>query len=465
MTNDRKTDATGRPLSAVLHSVRVPAHSYVMAVFAGTFFSALAFYLEYTFAGSVLFLLTWLIVPALALTDRLKFNGKRIYRSGLVPKAWAYLSGSRFWLKARDVEQIETHLSPTLRRGGRVYFRYSSEVRANGVQFSFRSGGSDYREFARALFSAVSEEVLDAGSIELRDYLSEPRETRLLAKSSDIPPADVLESAFRTSSAKRRKAIAKTDTDPGHSSEKAFGLRQLGNQLRLSGSLLQAMESFRRAASIRPDDAWLLFDFARCIQLFAGTEGDVRLERKAAAMLRLAERRAGNDGRLLARLGECYFQLGEWGRSRTAFAKSAEAIGDHFRAVRGMAEIALRDGKLAHVVHNFSAASRSAESRAARRWSEAEAEYFSRLSNDDEYLEMELGRVNLLDTLERWRGISFRLCLIGLPVIGLGLYFDDATTANCGWILSGGSLVLWTLLSLASRALTPRISPELLGED
>ncbi len=435
-------------------------------MFVGSFFSALCFYLTYDIVGYVLLALAWIAAPALALSDRIVFDGKRIYRVGLLPRTWAYLTGSRFWIKLRDVEQVETRILPALKRGGRVFYRYRTFVRGSGLELEFSSGGSGYRHLVQALFRSLPEEVLDSGSIELRDYIDEPKRARKNAKRSEIPPADVLEHAFRSSWLGRgKRQRVPSDTIPAVSSEKAVSLRLLGNQLRHSGSLLQAMESFRRAASIRPDDPWLLFDFARCIQAFAGTEGSVRLEKKAAAMMRLAERRAGNDGQLLARLGESYFQLGEWRRAGIAFRKAVDAVGEHFRSIRGMAEIALRDGKLAHVVHNFSAASRLAESPAARRWSRAEADYFSRLNDDDEYLEMELGRVNLLDALDRWKGTTFRLCLIGFPVIAVGLYFEDPTITNCGWILSGGALLLWTGILLASKAFTPRISPELLSED
>jgi tetratricopeptide (TPR) repeat protein len=434
-------------------------------MFVGSFFCALAFYLDIAFAAYPLFVFSSIVVPAFALTDRIKFDGKRIYRAGLLPKAWAYVTGSRFWLKARDIEQVETTVSPVFKRGGRVYFRYSTVIRGKAMQFSILSGGRDFGRFVRELFSRLPEEVLDAGSIEIRDYYGEHRNARLKARESDIPPADVLEHAFKSSRSGRTSKRPNESISEKTPVEKAIGLRLLGNQLRLSGSLLQALESFRRAASLRPDDGWLLFDFARCIHSFAGSEGDHRLERKAAAMLRLAERRAGNDGLLLARVGEGYFQLGEWHRAGIAFRKAVDLVGEHFRSIRGMAEIALRKGKLAHVVHNFNAASRLAESAAARRWSLAEAEYFSRLNNDEEYLEMELGRVNLLNALDRWRRTALRLCLVGFPFIGLGLYFEDPTTANCGWILSGGMLVLWTSIMIGRRLFTPRIAPELLQED
>ncbi|MGD9562296.1 MAG: tetratricopeptide repeat protein [Pyrinomonadaceae bacterium] len=464
MVADEHIDKPHRPHDGPMLSVRVHGRSYLAAVFIGSFFSALALYLELNLPGYILLGTSLVIIPALAATDRMIFNGKRVYRSGLLPRIWTRLFEGRFWLKLKDIEQVETRVLPALKRGGRVYFRYQTQIRGNGLEFSFSSGGKSYRRMVKAIFASLPEEVLDAGSIELRDYLEEPGQARRSAKRSDIPPADVLEHAFRDLKTRKRvprQALA----DIGPSSAKAASLRLLGNQLRLSGSLLQAMESFRRAASIQPNDPWLLFDFARCIQAFAGTEGSGRLERKAAAMLRLAERRAGNDGRLLARLGESYFQIGDWHRAGLAFRKAVDAVGEQFRSICGMAEIALRDGKLAHVVHNFNTASRLAESPAARRWSRGEAEYFLRLNSDSEYMEMELGRVNLLDALDRWKGSVFRLCLLGFPIIGFGLYFEDAAITNAGWILSAGMLVLWTVIVLASRAFTSRIAPELLTED
>ena len=405
-------------------------------------------------------------MPFLALTDKVVFNGKRLHRSGLLPKAWSYINRSRNWLKLKDVEQVETNAFPTLKRGGKVFYRYKTSIRGKGVDFTFSSGGAEYRQMVRAVLPMISENVLDNRSLEVRDYIPEPRQTRLKASQSNIPPSDVLESSFRQFQQRKKtnpnaEAFAR-ETD---GVEKANGLRLLANELRLSGSHLQALETFRRAALLQPADAWLLFEFARCLQSFAGSERNLRLERKAVAMLRLSELRAGNDGDLLARLGETYFQQGEWRRAGIAFHKAVEVVGEQFRSVRGLAEIALRDGKIAHVIHNFSIASRLAETPALRRWSKGEVEYFSRLNDDDEYMEMEIGRVNLLDALDRWKRTSLRLAFIGFPVIVAGLVYNDPVIANSGWTLSGASLVLWTLIMLGRRVFAPRISMDLLEED
>ena len=131
--------------------------------------------------------------------------------------------------------------------------------------------------------------------------------------------------------------------------EKADYLHRLANELRLSGYLLQSLEAFRRALLINPKDARLLFDFARCLNSFAGTEQSEKLQRKSIAALRLAEKRADNDGKLLARLGESFFQFGNYKRAKTVFQKAQDKAEESFRSVRGLAEIALREGKIAHV--------------------------------------------------------------------------------------------------------------------
>ena len=447
-------------------SVRVSAYGYIAAMFVGTFFSALSIYLEADMIGYILFGASWIVMPFLALTDKIVFNGKRLYRSGLLAKGWTYLNRSRNWLKLKDVEQVETTAFPTLKRGGKVFYKYKTSIRGKGVDFTFSSGGSEYRKMVRAILPLISENVLDNRSLEVRDYIHEPKQTRLKASLSNIPPADVLENSFRQIQLRKKTApkpeVLALEVDGG---EKANGLRVLANELRLSGSHLQALETFRRAALLKPTDAWLLFEFARCLQSFAGSEGNNKLERKAVAMMRLSELRAGNDGDLLARLGESYFQVGEWRRAGIAFHKAVEVVGEQFRSVRGLAEIALRDGKIAHVIHNFSIASRLAETPALRRWSNGEVEYFSRLNDDDEYMDMEIGRVNLLDALDRWKRTSLRLAFIGFPIIAAGLFYDDNVIANCGWTLSGASLVLWTLIMLGRKVFAPRISMDLLEED
>jgi len=291
------------------------------------------------------------VLPLLLWTDRIVFDGKKITRTGVVPRFWNWFNNQPKALKLSDVEQVETQALRALKRGGNVFYRYRTSVSGKGKNFAFASGGEDYRLMVRKLFSMVSLDTLDNRSIELRDYLSEPKETLMKAEFAKLPSSDVLENSINEFQEADRNLRSKRRTREisEREIEKANYLRRLGNELRLSGNLLQALEAFRRALVLNPSDAWLIFEFARCLNSYASSEHNRKLERKAKAALRLAEIRAGRDGELLSRLGESYFQYGDWERARVAFQKALSVAAESFRSVRGLAEIALREGKIAHI--------------------------------------------------------------------------------------------------------------------
>jgi tetratricopeptide (TPR) repeat protein len=315
----------------------------------------------------------------------------------------------------------------------------------------------------RRIFPALSENMLDNRSIELRDYLAEPKETLMKAEFAHIPSAEVLGNSFDendfTLTKPKNKNIGSGEI------EKADYLRRLANELRLSGYLPQSLEAFRRALLINPKDARLLFDFARCLNSFAGSERSEKLQRKSIAALRLAEKRAESDGELLARLGESFFQFGDYRRAKIVFQKAQDAAEESFRSVRGLAEIALREGKIAHVIHHFRAANRLAETPALRRWTKNESEYFSRLSSDDDYMEMEISRVNLLDTLDNFKKTTLKIALSGFPFVLSGVVLEENTIANLGWAISIVALLIWVGLILSRKLLSARIPFELLEEE
>jgi len=447
-------------------SIRVSPNSYFIALFISTFFTGFLVYLEIDWAAALLFVLSWICIPFLAFTDRIVFDGKRISRTGFLPDAWAWLNGSRSRLKLSDIEQAETQALRALKRGGSVFYRYRTAIRGKDVHFAFASGGEDYRRMVRRIFPMLSENVLDNRSIELRDYLSEPKETLMKAEFEQIPSPEVLESSLRGFYSREKNLHALPVESPDHEDrEKAEELRRLANELRLSGHLLQALEAFRRALVLNPRDNWILFELARCMQSFAGSERDKKMERRALALLRLAERRAQNDGELLARLGESYFQFGEWERAGKVFQRALDRVETSFRSVRGLAEIALREGKIAHVIHHFSTATRLAETPALRRWTRGEADYFSRLNNDDIYMEMEVSRINMLDTLERSKKTTLKITFVGFPLIIAGVVIDESLVANLGWAICSVSLLIWVGLIMSQRMLSGRIPLEMVQED
>lgn len=332
-------------------------------------------------------------------------------------------------------------------------------MRGKNRRFAFASGSEDYRQMIGKILPLLPENVLDNRSIELRDYLAEPKEILMKAEFARIPSADVLENSLNEFQNPAKNTRAKTGDRKtgGEEFERADYLRRLANELRVSGYLLQSLEAFRRALLINPKDAWLIFDFARCLHSFAGSEKNEKLRRKSIAALRLAEKRASaEDGELLARLGESYFQYGDWRRAASVFKRAAETVKQSFRSARGLAEIALREGKIAHVIHHFVAAHRLADAPALRRWTQNETDYFSRLNRDDDYMEMEVSRVNLLENLESAKKTCLKIAFAGFPAIIFGLVSDDLI-ANVGWATSCVALLVWVGVMFSQSLLSSRV--------
>ena len=458
MPDKSSTDLKKHPVA-----VRALLGGYLSASFVATFLAALSAYLGYPYASAMAIVVALVVVPVFWLTDRITFDGRRIIRFGIVPRLLAFATGTRDRLKVSDIEQVETVAFPGLRRGRNVYFTYRTAIFGKGVRFTISSRYKGFGDVARSILQSVDEDVLDITSIDVRDYFAEKRETGARVLRSEIPSSDVLDSSFRDIHLKAPKDDLPLDDKD--SAERAKRLRRLANELRLSGFLVQALEAFRRAAILGPRDAKLLFEFAECIRSVAGYERDKTLERKARAMMRLAERHAGDDSELLSRIGESYFQVGDWERAGIVFKRVVGAIGENFRTLRGQAELALREGKMAHVIHNFAAAEQLAATSSLKRWTRSEVEYFSHLNEDEEYMELEISRINLLDTLDRLRRSTFRFALLGIVVIILGMAMPNDLVANVGWAISAISLIIWIVTMLMSRMLAPRIPFELMEAD
>ena len=446
-------------------SIRVMPNSYFIALFLMTFFSGFLIYLEQDLAGILFFGAGWLTFPFLAWTDRITFDGRRLTRTGILPRFWASVNNSKYRLKLADIEQVETQALRALKRGGNVFYRYRTSVHGKNLKFIFASGGEEYRQMISKLFALLSENTLDNRSIELRDYLREPKETLMKAEFAKIPSADVLENSLKELKIADKNLRAKNKAVSSEEIKKADYLHRLANELRLSGYLLQSLEAFRRALFLNPKDAWLIFDFARCLHSFAGAERDKKLGRKAFAALRLAEKRGQNDGVMLARLGESYFQYGDWRRAEKVFQRALETLETSFRSVRGLAEIALREGKIAHVIHHFATANRMAETPALRRWTQTETDYFSRLNADDDYMEMEVSRVNMLEGLERSKKTSLHAAMLGFPVIIFGVTLENNLIANIGWAVSCVALLVWIGVIMGQNLLSSRVPLDFESED
>ena len=435
--------------------VRVLPLNYLVALLLTSFLSAFLLYLAADLYAFVLLGSAWIGIPLLIFQDRVLFDGRRIFRTGIIPRAWARLTATRDRIKLSDIEHVQTSILRTIKRGGNLLYTYRTTFIGKGKAFTIHSGGRYYRGFVESVFSRLNEDILDNRSKDLRDHLRDRPEVKRRAKEAEIPPADILEGSLKDPLPRL--------SNPGSevSVEKALELHRLANELRVSGLLPQAVEAFRRAVLLMPKNARLLFDFAVCLRSYAALNRDRNVEQKALAMMRLAERRAGNDGQLLTEIGEGYFQFGEWRRAGATFRKAIERAGEGFRSLIGLAEIALHEGKIAHVIHNFTAARALADTAAARRWTKHEIDYFSRLNADEEYMELEISRMNLLDTLATVRGGALRIAVVGIPVIVIGLLFEEHLVANVGWAISLISFAVWTTVIVLGHTLAARIPYEL----
>ncbi len=466
-TDTTKITSQDRPIIAELSAdslkVRVSPNSYFIAMFLLTFFTGFLIYLELDVYAAILAFFSWILVPLALWTDYILFDGKSLIRTGVVPRIWAIIIKSEYQLSLEDIEQIETQALRALKRGGSVFYRYRTAVSGGSLKIIIASGGENYRRLVKSLFPLVAENVLDNRSIELRDYLSEPKETLMKAEFAKVPSTEVLENSLnefenpKVLIKKNREKFVVDVAEDSEKLEKAVYLRNLANELRLSGNLLQALEVFRRALFLNPKSGWLLFEFARCLHSFAGAEKNPKLEHKALAALRLAEKRADGDEHLLARLGESYFQYGEWEKARKVFQRTLDVAEESFRSVRGMAEVSLREGKIAHVIHHFATANRLAETPALRRWTQTETDYFSRLNTDVKYMDMEVSRVNLLENLERGKRISLKIALSGLPWIIVGMVSDAEMVINLGWAISCVSLLIWAGMIMSRNIFSARV--------
>jgi tetratricopeptide (TPR) repeat protein len=455
-------DAAGKGIKC---SVRVFPGSYFAALFLFTFVSGFLMYLHYGLLGTFLFCGAWLVLPVLAWLDRIVFNGKKIYRTGLVPTIWSWINRQPRSVKVSDIERVETQALRAMRRGGEVFYRYRSQIHGDGASFVTASGGVGYRSLVHKLFPLLAEDKLDSRSLELRDYLVDPKKINRRTEVMHLPSNEVLEgsiSEFQNRAARKR---TKTDVQPEPEVAKAEELRRVANELRLNGNLLQALEAFRRALLLNPTSAWLLFESARCLYSYAGLQRDQKLRQKADAFMRLAERRGSDNADFLSRLGESYLQYSDEKRARNVFMRALDLDADNFRSAKGLAELALREGKLAHVVHHFSAAVRAAKNNALKRWAQDEIDYFMRLNNDEDYMEIEIRRINLLEGIQRSKAITMRISLFGFAVIMFGMFTSEQIISNIGWACTAAAVLIWMGLMIGGKILADRFPVEEAEED
>lgn len=456
--NDEREHALKRPTIA---SVRVSPGPYLAVGSVMTFFAALLLRVQYDALALLLIICAWFIVPFLALTDRIVFDGVSLRRQGLLASFLNLINGYRKQLALDDFETVETQAVRTLRRGGSVRYRYRTQISGKGKQFVIISGGREYRKLVRELFPLIHENKLDGRTRDLRDYLNDPNFLERKAQLSQLASSELLEVTdpeFKLGGKSKRPRETEHVEPTAEDFERAHVLRRLGNELRVSGRLREAGEAFRRALNVRPHGPWLIYDLARLLRSQASAQADARLLSRARAALRLASIRAKNDLVLLPLIGESFLECGDARQARQALQKVVELDSGNFKARVGLADIALREGKLAHVIHHYQEAARVSSEQALARYARSEGEYYMQLNNDDDYLAAELRRISWLQTVTRIRRLALRVTNFSVLLALIGGLIDPLA-ASFGWSIASSSLIIWLLTVGATKLLFSRSKP------
>lgn len=408
---------------------------------------------------------TWTIIPLLVLTNRISFDGQTISRTGLPALINRLVRRRAQELAVDEVERVEVATLRTLRRGGRVRYRYRVEIAGKGSSFVLASGGQEFRRMVRVLLPLIGDHKLDARAGELRDHLTDAKAVRSEAAKLGIAPAAVLDETSDARRADKYRAAVSANASPDanqkslEESERASLLRKAANNLRIGGCLQQSGEAFRRALLISPRSPWLIYEYARLLKSQASAFSDARLLGRACAALRLAAMRGPKDPSLLARVGESFLEYGDPVRAAKLFRRALDIDENIYRAQLGLAEVALTDGKLAHVIHHYSDAARIAPDKATSSLARREADYYSRLNNDEDYLAAELRRMNWLEGANRIQHLTARVSFAAMLVALVGSSVDQVV-AGLGWALASSSIIAWSGALVTRKLLASRGRPE-----
>ena len=297
----------------------------------------------------------------------------------------------------------------------------------------------------RTLLPRVPDHKLDARARELRDHLTDAKVVRREALRLGVASASVLEETSETTRKRvdrQRRATLDHQTSQ-EEAERANLLRKAANELRVAGCLRQSAEAFRRALLVSGRDPWLIYEYARLLKSQASAFGDARLLGRACAALRLAAKRGPADARLLERVGESFLEYGDPLRAANSFRRALGHDEAACRAQLGLAEVALSEGNLAHVIHHYNDAARTAPDKATARLARREADYYARLNNDDDYLAAELRRMNWIEGANRVQRLAARVSFGALLIALVGPSVDQVV-AGLGWALASSSIIAWS---------------------
>jgi tetratricopeptide (TPR) repeat protein len=415
--------------------------------------SALFVYLDYVYLGTVLLSAGLLAACIFYFSDILIIENGRIKRVGSIAAFWLKISGGRDRLRLSKIEQIKTDFIRVIRIGQEARFTYGTLIYGRNTAFYIDSRRKNYWKFINHLTQVIPWQLQDELTRAIGQFSIDKRSPKDLINELRLPEKELSDFSEAIRSINLNLAIEKK----GLTSTESEELRKAAVRLRIGGLIPQSLEALRRLISSGSYNADTLVEYSRSLKIYAMLAGEVKTARRAVAIARLAERRAANDLAALERVGELYSDFDEWNKAKRVFRKLINDRARSFKAHVRLAEAALGEGKLAHVIHNLSQAVDSASLPELRRWAKTEYQYFTRLYEDEDYTELELSRISLLERAEWVHRRSPILIISGLALIGIGLIYDSSSAANAGWVIVFIALAIWNLSSIATKALSRRL--------
>lgn len=391
----------------------------------------------------------------LSATDNIVFDGQKISRTGIFPRLWAYINGRKVEINVDSINQIETNILLTLKKAKKVSYIYKTVVCGLESCLIFVSSENEnYRALMKNLTKAVHKETLDFKSSELGKYALEKEKVLEEARILNLFPEERLSGNLQFNPLVLKNH--EEEVNDSHLSDNLVErLRRVATELKILGYLPQALEAFRRSLLLKPKDAWLRFEYSCCLWLFAESEKSKELAKKAEAHRRLARMHGKHDAELLVYLGEAYLQQGDLKKAKETFNQVLAISEESYRAFLGLAEIALREGKIAQIIHYLTAAHRVAKTDTFKRWTSKEMDYFIKLNSDLSYVEKEISRINWLGKIHLVKKLTMYTFLAGFPLIVYGSFYNEPISV-IGWNLSMLSILSWIGLNASASFLSQR---------
>lgn len=364
--------------------------------------------------------------------EAVKLTQDRLVRTGLIAFLERWFSQKNNSLPLDRVEMITTEAIRVRRSLKRIKYFYKVVVSGHNTSITVMLLGNREDEgyqLIKAIFNILDDSKLDPRSSELKQYLN------------DLSPEGELTHLAR------RVEIDKLSSDSYQNLSTTI-LRKIANNLKLEGDMQPALRCFSLAYQKEPRNAHLLYEMARFFRSLALIDNP-RLLTRSKACLRLAAFLAKDQPKLLERIGETYFERLDYKMAARCFSKALGIEPGLYRANVGLAEIALRSGKLAQVAHFYSVAASVSNDDAQRELAVREANYYGRLCSDEDYFEAEIDRMSKFSNFLWARNLAALVLVIcWLTAVLIGRFYPDWLSLAWSMVLS--TTVVWCFSTLLS---------------